>query len=241
MELVNRIPVRDGANSANPARPLRGTLSGRQRYPVSSCQTAGVGRERHAAPPPSTARPSPATSTSGDIALTRSSSGPMKGTGAPRNDAPVEKGTSQPRYGFTFIDPVPVTPATLAVIVTVPAATPCIAAVWPGTTPRLSASATIATVVSLLVHIVNTAVSVSPVVAARGHALRVTVLSTITLSGVGLTLTVATDTVSTLTVEVLLLPSIAAVIVVDPVATARTTPKRSTVATVGTLLVQSTV
>src|SRR6266550_1164610 len=108
-------------------------------------------------------------------------------------------------HGFTFIEPVPLTPAILAVIVTVPAATPCIVAVLSGTT--LSAPATVATRVSLLVHIVKAAVSVSPA-ASKGHAVRVTVLSTLTLSVAGVTCTVATiSNESTVMAAELLLPS----------------------------------
>src|SRR6266550_2312956 len=87
-------------------------------------------------------------------------------------------------HGFTFIEPVPLTPATLAVIVTVPAARPVTWAVLPGATPvvawAVSALVTIATLVSLLVHIVKAAVTVSPA-ASKGHAFSDTVLSTITL------------------------------------------------------------
>src|SRR5882762_3316615 len=78
MELVNRIPVRDGANSANPARPLRGTLNSRQRYPASSCQNGGGAEGPHA--PPNDTTPSPAA---------RARRTPAKPTGAPNSDAPV--------------------------------------------------------------------------------------------------------------------------------------------------------
>src|SRR2546423_2727325 len=101
----------------------------------------------------------------------------MKGTGAPRSDAPVENGTPaaalshQPIrhrvreqvHGFTFIDPVPLTPAIVAVIVTVPAAKPLITPVLPVATPRLSVLVTFATLVSLLVQIVCAATRVSPI------------------------------------------------------------------------------
>src|SRR5438093_81842 len=151
----------------------------------------------------------------------------------------------KPSHGFTFIEPVPLTPATLAVIVTVPAARPFTWAVLPGATPRVawavSALVTIATLVSLLVHIVKTAVSVSPA-ASMGHALSDTVLSTLTLSVAGLTLTVATFVVSnTLTFEVALWPWIAAVTVVNPVATDFAMPFWPTVATLAEPVVQSTV
>ncbi len=75
-----------------------------------------------------------------------------------------------------------------------------------------------------------------------GHALSDTVLSTLTLSVAGLTLTVATFVVSnTLTFEVALWPWIAAVTVVNPVATDFAMPFWPTVATLGAPVVQSTV
>ena len=151
----------------------------------------------------------------------------------------------KPSHGFTFIEPVPLTAAILAVIVTVPAARPFTWAVLPGATPRVawavSALVTIATLVSLLVHIVKAAVSVSPI-ASKGHALRVTVLSTLTLSVAGVTCTVVTiSNESTVMAAELLLPSMAAVMVVDPNVKPLTLPFWPTLATLGALLVQSTV
>src|SRR5213595_3008779 len=46
--LVKRMPVREGGTTVNPGPPLAGTSSARQRYPASSCQTAG-GDPRQAA------------------------------------------------------------------------------------------------------------------------------------------------------------------------------------------------
>src|SRR6266550_1369063 len=144
-------------------------------------------------------------------------------------------------HGFTFIEPVPLTAAILAVIVTVPAARPFTWAVLPGATPVLSALLTFARAVSLLVHIVKAAFSVSPA-ASKGHALRVTVLSTLTLSVAGVTCTVATiSNESTVMAAELLLPSMAAVMVVDPNVKPLTLPFWPTLATLGALLVQSTV
>jgi len=111
----------------------------------------------------------------------------------------------------------------VAVIVTEPAFTPFIEAVLPGDTPRLSLLLTIATLVSLLAQNIFLAVSVSPF-ARVGVALSVTVFPTATLSGVGFTLTAATDTGIDLTAEVPLWPSIAAVIVTDPAAAPDTMP-----------------
>src|SRR2546429_8159575 len=104
-------------------------------------------------------------------------------------------------HGFTFIEPVPLTPATVAVIVTVPAAMPFITPFLPVATPTLSALVTFATKVSLLVQVVLFCTRVSPV-ASMGHALSVTELPTFTLSGEGLTLTEARDTVVTAISEV---------------------------------------
>src|SRR5438874_11394843 len=143
-------------------------------------------------------------------------------------------------HGFTFIEPVPLTPATVAVIVTVPAAMPFTTPVLPVATPRLSVLVRIATRVSLLAHFVFLATRVSPV-ASRGHALSDTDFPTITLSAAGLTLTEAKDTGVTVIFEVPLLPSIAAVTVVDPAALAVTIPVGLTGATVVSLLVQITV
>ena len=100
-------------------------------------------------------------------------------------------------HGCTFIRDVPLTPEILAVIVAVPTARPFITALLPGTTPRLSLPVTIATVVSLLAHIISRATSVSPL-ASVGVATSFTVFPTATLSGAGLTLTAATDTATTL-------------------------------------------
>src|SRR5438046_10339707 len=69
-------------------------------------------------------------------------------------------------YGFTFIEPVPLTPATLAVIVTVPAARPFPWPLLPGPPPRVpwavSPLGTIATLFSLVVHMLQPAVPVPP-------------------------------------------------------------------------------
>src|SRR5712691_7051551 len=79
--LVNRMPVRDGASSANPGSPLAGTLSARQRYPASSCQTAGGAGPppRQAAPPPSHTTPRLATSLVPFISYTPFSRSPVAG------------------------------------------------------------------------------------------------------------------------------------------------------------------
>src|SRR5881227_1898683 len=91
------------------------------------------------------------------------------------------------------MDPVPLTPAIVAVIVTEPTLTPFIAAVLPGDTPRVSLLLTIARLVSLLAQNIFLAFSVSPR-APMSVAFSCTVFPTATLSGVGFTLTDTTVT-----------------------------------------------
>src|SRR5205823_5425791 len=122
--------------------------------------------------------------------------------------------------GVTVTSDVPLCPSLVAVMVAVPAATPV-------TSPL---PFTRATAVLLLDQVTTRPLSGFPL-ASFGLAVSCTVAPCCTLAGEGLTVTEATGTVVTVTVDVPLLPSDVAVIVADPTATAVTSPLPSTVAT----------
>jgi hypothetical protein len=130
--------------------------------------------------------------------------------------------------GVTVTAAVPLFPSLVAVIVAAPAATP-------RTTP---VALTVAIAALLLVHVIVRPASAFPL-ASRGVAVSGTVCPAATLAVAGLTLTVATGTV-TLTVAVPLCPSLVAVIVAVPAATPVTSPLALTVATAGLPLLHVT-
>ncbi len=120
--------------------------------------------------------------------------------------------------GVTVSAAVPLFPSLVAVIVTVPVLTPV-------TSPL---PFTVARPVLLLAHVTTRPVSTFPF-ASRGVAVSCTVCPAITLADAGLTLTVATGTV-TVTAAEPLWPSLVAVIVAVPASTPVTTPLPFTVA-----------
>src|SRR5437667_369293 len=114
---------------------------------------------------------------------------------------------------------VPLCPSLVAVIVAEPAVTPL-------TSPL---PFTVATDVLLLTHVTTRPLSGLPF-ASFGVAVSCTVCPATTLAGDGLTVTVATGTLVTVTTDVPLFPSDVAVIVADPIAAVVTSPLLSTVA-----------
>jgi hypothetical protein len=121
--------------------------------------------------------------------------------------------------GTTATVAVPLLPSLLAVIVTVPGATPV-------TTPP---GDTVATAGALVAHVTVRPVRVLPL-ASLVVALSVTLLCTQTVAVSGLTVTVATGTGVTVTVAVAVRPSIVAVMIAVPGARALTSPPSDTVA-----------
>src|SRR5438128_2071917 len=98
---------------------------------------------------------------------------------------------------------------------------------------------TVATVVLLLPHVTTRPVRAVPF-ASRGVAVSCTVAPCWTLADAGVTVTDATGTFDTVTTAVPLCPSLVAVIVAAPVATAVTSPLPFTIATAVLLLAQVT-
>ena len=129
---------------------------------------------------------------------------------------------------LTVIAAVPLLPSDVAVMVAEPVATPL-------TSPL---ELTVATEELLLPQVMVRPVSVLPP-ASFGVAVSCSVWLTNTVADGGLTLTVATGTVTavTVTADVPLLPSEVAVMVAEPAATPRTSPPVLTVATEGVPLV----
>src|ERR1041384_3775229 len=127
--------------------------------------------------------------------------------------------------GVTVVAAVPLLPALVAVIVAEPTATAV-------TRPLLF---TVAIAVLLLDQVTTRPVSVLPA-ASFVTADSCWVVPTLTLADAGLTVTDATGTSVTVMAAVPLLPSLVAVIVAEPAATAVTRPLASTVATAVLLL-----
>src|SRR6266568_3210101 len=121
---------------------------------------------------------------------------------------------------LTLILDEPLCPSEVAVIVATPAATP-------DTTPL---ELTVATAVLLLDQLMTRPESGVPL-ASFGVAVRGTVCPTCTLADAGVTATVATGALLTVMLALPLWPSLVAVMVAEPVATAVTSPLELTVAT----------
>ena len=121
--------------------------------------------------------------------------------------------------GFTVTAELPLFPSLVAVIVAEPTATPV-------TSPLVE---TVATAEALVVHVTVRPPSGLPL-ASSGVAVSCTVVPTCTLAGAGLTVTEATGT-GTVIAELPVFPSLVAVIVTEPAATAVTRPLLDTVAT----------
>src|SRR4029077_3874498 len=131
--------------------------------------------------------------------------------------------------GVTVTLDVPLCPSLVAVMVAEPAATPV-------TSPL---PFTVAADVLLLAQVTTRPVSGLPF-ASFGVAVSCTVCPTNTLAGDGVTVTEATGTFDTVTDAVPFCPSLVAVMVAAPAATAVTSPLPSTVATAVLLLAQVT-
>src|SRR5438132_1181814 len=136
---------------------------------------------------------------------------------------------SWPVGAVTVIAAVPLCPSLVAVIVADPAPAPL-------TSPL---PLTVATAVLLLPHVTTRPVRAVPF-ASRGVAVSCTVAPCGTLADAGVTVTDATGTFDTVTTAVPLCPSLVAVIVAAPVATAVTSPLPFTIATAVLLLAQVT-
>src|SRR5437773_949325 len=130
---------------------------------------------------------------------------------------------------LTVILDEPLCPSEVAVIVATPAATP-------DTTPL---ELTVATAVLLLDQLMTRPESGVPL-ASFGVAVRGTVCPTCTLADAGVTATVATGALLTVMLALPLWPSLVAVMVAEPVATAVTSPLELTVATAPFELVHAT-
>src|SRR5882762_909135 len=130
---------------------------------------------------------------------------------------------------MTAMVALPVLPSLMAVTVADPAALPV-------TRPLVL---TVATVVLLLDHAMTRPVRVPPA-ESRVAAESCCVAPTARLADAGLTVTVATGTVVTVMAALPVLPSLVAVTVADPAATAVTRPLALTAATAGALLAQVT-
>jgi len=129
----------------------------------------------------------------------------------------------------TVIVALPLCPSHVAVIVAEPAT-------FPVTSPF---ELTVATAVLLLAHVTVRPVNGLPF-ASFGVAVSCTVLPSSTLADAGVTVTLATGTGVTVTLDVPLFPSLVAVIVAEPVTTPVTSPLPFTVATAVLLLDQVT-
>src|SRR4029077_2765779 len=129
----------------------------------------------------------------------------------------------------TVMEDVPLLLSDVAVIVAVPAATPV-------TSPL---PFTVATAVLLLAQVTTRPDNGLPL-ASFGVAVSCTVAPCWTLAGDGVTVTVATGTLDTVTAAVPLCPSLVAVMVAEPPATPVTSPLPFTVATAVLLLAQVT-
>src|SRR5947207_3629870 len=127
---------------------------------------------------------------------------------------------SWPVGAVTVIAAVPLCPSLVAVIVADPAPAPL-------TSPL---PLTVATAVVLLPHVTTRPLRAVPF-ASRGVAVSCTVAPCWTLADAGVTVTDATGTFDTVTTAVPLCPSLVAVIVAAPVATAVTSPLPFTLAT----------
>src|SRR5437762_2448106 len=122
--------------------------------------------------------------------------------------------------GVTVMAAVPLCPSLVAVIIAVPAT-------WPVTSP---VALTVATLVLLEAHVTVRPVSGLPV-ASLGVAVSCSVEPTGTVAELGVTLTDATGTCTTVTVDVPLCPSLVAVMVAVPATLPVTSPLALTVAT----------
>ena len=129
----------------------------------------------------------------------------------------------------TVMADVPLCPSLVAVIVAEPVATPV-------TNPLAE---TVATAALLVAQVTARPLRAVPF-ASFGVAVNWVVVPTVTPAAVGLTVTEATGTLVTVMADVPVCPSLVAVIVAEPVATAVTTPLAETVATAALLVAHVT-